>query len=111
SIPRTGRLENSRQSELAGAAAPPRVLASTTSHKREPLLPTLEVFSKLGLRDIDLNLHHILEGGVTVESIADLAAARDLRIWIVSGGWCDFFHRKPEADETDRSVARQVEIA
>jgi hypothetical protein len=37
------------------------VLASTTSHKGEPLLPTLELFSRLDLRDIDLNLHHILE--------------------------------------------------
>ena len=41
----------------------PRVLTSTTSHKAEPLLPTLEVFARLGLRDIDLNLHHILEFG------------------------------------------------
>ena len=36
-------------------------LASTTSHKREPLLATLEVFGRLGLRDVDLNLHHVLE--------------------------------------------------
>jgi sugar phosphate isomerase/epimerase len=96
---------------MSSQATPPRVLASTTSHKREPLLPTLEVFSKLELFDIDLNLHHIIEGGVEVEAIADLAAARGLRIWIVSGGWCDFFHRGAEADETDRSVARQVDIA
>ena len=89
----------------------PRVLASTTSHKREPLLPTLDVFSRLDLRDIDLNLHHILEEGVTVASIADLAEARGLRVWVVSGGWCDFFHRAPHIDETDRSVARQVDIA
>lgn len=92
-------------------AAPPRVLASTTSHKREALLPTLEVFSRLGLRDIDLNLHHILEEGVEVEDVTSLAAARDLRIWVVSGGWCDFFKDGLEADETDRSVARQVDIA
>src|SRR4029453_17141700 len=96
---------------ISAGATPPRLLASTTSHKREPLLPTLEVFSKLDLRDLDLNLHHILEEGVTVESIADCAAARGLRIWIVSGGWCHFFHRGPQADETDRSVASQVEIA
>lgn len=94
----------------SSGATQPRVLASTTSHKREPLLPTLEVFGKLGLRDLDLNLHHILETGVTVESVAECAAANDLRIWIVSGGWCDFFHRGPKADETDRSVARQVDI-
>ena len=92
-------------------AAPPRVLASTTSHKREPLLPTLEIFSRLDLRDIDLNLHHILEEGVPVESISDLAAARGLRVWIVSGGWCDFFNSPPQSDDTDRSVARQVDIA
>lgn len=89
----------------------PRVLASTTSHKREPLLPVLEVFSKLDLRDIDLNLHHILEEDVEVADIVNVVRARDLRIWVVSGGWCDFFKRGVEADETDRSVARQVDIA
>jgi sugar phosphate isomerase/epimerase len=92
-------------------AAAPRVLASTTSHKREPLLPTLEIFSRLDLRDIDLNLHHILEEGVEVEDVAGLAAARGLRIRVVSGGWCDFFQDALQADETDRSVARQVDIA
>lgn len=95
----------------SGGGAMPRVLASTTSHKREPLLPTLEVFSRLGLRDIDLNLHHIIEEGVPVDAIKKAAAAGDLRIWIVSGGWCDFFHEAPRAVETDQSVARQVEIA
>jgi sugar phosphate isomerase/epimerase len=89
----------------------PRVLASTTSHKREPLLPTLEVFGRLGLRDIDLNLHHILEEAVPVEAVAHAAAAYGLRIRIASGGWCDFFHALPQAGETDRSVAGQVEIA
>ena len=96
---------------MAGAANPPRVLASTTSHKAEPLLPTLEVFSQLGLRDIDLNLHHILEEGVAVGAVSDAAAENGLRIWIVSGGWCDFFHTLPKSDETDLSVARQVDIA
>jgi sugar phosphate isomerase/epimerase len=96
---------------MSAAAAPPRVLASTTSHKREPLLPTLEVFARLGMHDIDLNLHHILEDGVSVEKVQEASAAHDLRIWIVSGGWCDFFHGSPGAEATDRSVARQVEIA
>jgi sugar phosphate isomerase/epimerase len=93
------------------AGAPPRVLASTTSHKGEPLLPTLELFSRLDLRDVDLNLHHILEDGVTVEDVVDAAAAQGLRIWVVSGGWCDFFHAGPQAEQTDRSVARQVAVA
>jgi sugar phosphate isomerase/epimerase len=86
-------------------------LTSTTSHKREPLGPTLEVFSRLGLCDIDLNLHHILEEGMEVESIREIAAVRDLRIWVVSGGWCDFFQTGPRHDETIRSVARQVDLA
>jgi sugar phosphate isomerase/epimerase len=96
---------------LSKAGAAPRVLTSTTSHKREPLFPTLEVFSKLGLHDIDLNLHHILEEDVEAAAVADFAASRGLRIWIVSGGWCDFFQAGVQADETDRSVARQVDIA
>jgi sugar phosphate isomerase/epimerase len=89
----------------------PRVLASTTSHKTEPLVPTLEVFSRLDLRDVDLNLHHILELDTPVESIAQAADAYGLRIWVVSGGWCDFFHRAPEIDETYKSVSRQVHVA
>jgi sugar phosphate isomerase/epimerase len=63
----------------------PRVLASTTSHKKEPLVPTLEVFSRLGLRN--------------------------QRVWVVSGGWCDFFQRPPRIDATFDSVDRQVGIA
>jgi sugar phosphate isomerase/epimerase len=89
----------------------PRVLASTTSHKREPLMPTLEVFAKLGLRDIDVNLHHILELGEKPASVASAAADHGLRIWVVSGGWCDFFHPAPDIDATFQSVARQMDIA
>jgi len=89
----------------------PRVLASTTSHKREPLLPTLEVFGRLGLTDVDLNLHHILEDGVPAADAAAACAANGLKLWIVSGGWCDFFHGPQEIDKTFASVARQVEIA
>jgi sugar phosphate isomerase/epimerase len=92
-------------------AAAPRVLASTTSHKREPLFPTLEVFGRLGLRDIDLNLHHILETGASVADVAASAAANGLRLWVLSGGWCDFYDAPPEIDETFVSVARQVSIA
>jgi sugar phosphate isomerase/epimerase len=89
----------------------PRILPSTTSHKREPLLPTLEVFSRLGLRDLDLNLGHMVEGGVGVEAVTEALAAGGHTVWIVSGGWCDFYHRSPEIEETFASVGRQVRIA
>jgi sugar phosphate isomerase/epimerase len=89
----------------------PRLLASTTSHKAEPLLPTLEVFSRLGLRDVDLNLHHIIEVGVPIEAIEQALAAGGLRVWGLAGGWCDFFHTPPRIDETFRSVAFQVSVA
>ena len=92
------------------AADRPRVLTSTTSHKREPLLPTLEVLGLLGLRDIDLNLHHLLEVGVSAAAVAASFATHGLRAQVVSGGWCDFFHRAPEIDTTFASVARQVDI-
>lgn len=88
----------------------PIVLTATTSHKREPLLPTLELFGLLGLRDIDLNLHHILETGVPVKAVANAVAAQGIRLHLVSGGWCDFFHRAPEIEETFASVSRQVAI-
>jgi sugar phosphate isomerase/epimerase len=88
-----------------------RVLASTTSHKREPLMPTLEIFGRLGLQDVDLNLHHILEQGVSVSAVAAAVAMNNLRLRVVSGGWCDFYHRAPKIEETFASVARQVSIA
>jgi sugar phosphate isomerase/epimerase len=91
--------------------AAPRVLASTTSHKREPLLPTLEVFGRLGLRDIDLNLHHLIEKDVTLADVATAVAGNSLRIYVLSGGWCDFYHRPPRIEETFQSVARQVRMA
>jgi len=89
----------------------PRLLASTTSHKKEPLLTTLEVFACLGLRDLDLNLHHFLEAGTPVEEVADQVAAGGQRVWVASGGWCDFFHRAPRIADTFSSIDRQVVIA
>ena len=88
-----------------------RVLTSTTSHKREPLLPTLEVFARLGLRDLDLNLHHFIEGDTPVEAVAAAVSARGQHVQVVSGGWCDFFHRSPGIDETFQSIDRQLHIA
>ena len=88
----------------------PTVLASTTSHKREGLVPTLEAFAKLGLLDLDLNLHHFLELGEDPAVVARAAAAAGQRIPVVSGGWCDFFHTAPAIDDTYRSVERQVDI-
>jgi len=89
----------------------PRVLPSTTSHKHEPLLPTLDVFARLGLLDLDLNLGHLVEGGMPADVVARALGERGQRAWIVSGGWCDFFHVAPQIDETFRSVDRQVTIA
>ena len=88
-----------------------RVLASTTSHKREPLIPTLEVFARLGLRDLDINLHHLIEGGLPVDEVAAAVAAGGQRVCVVSGGWCDFFHGPPRIDDTFRSITRQVRMA
>jgi sugar phosphate isomerase/epimerase len=88
-----------------------RILASTTSHKREALLDTLKVFSLLGLSDLDLNLHHIIEGGVSAETVAAAVASQAQQVSVVSGGWCDFFHGAGHIDETMGSVDRQVRIA
>jgi sugar phosphate isomerase/epimerase len=88
-----------------------RVLASTTSHKREPLLVTLDVFARLGLRELDLNLHHFIHEGVAVEAVEAAVAAQEQRVRVVSGGWCDFFQPAPRIEETFDSVARQVSLA
>ncbi len=89
----------------------PRILASTTSHKREPLLATLEIFARLGLSDIDLNLHHVIECGVAVDAIQEALAAGGQRVPVVSGGWCDFFLAAPQITTTVASVDRQVAMA
>ena len=90
---------------------PHQILPSTTSHKHEPLIPTLEVFSRLGLYDLDLNLNHLIERGVAVDDVRRALASNGQRVWIVSGGWCDFFDPPPKIDETFTSVGRQVVMA
>lgn len=85
-----------------------RVIPSTTSHKREPVDTTFEVFARLGWRDIDVNLWPFMEEGVSVETAVDALARNGQRVDMCSGGWCDFFDAPPAVDETFASVARQV---
>ena len=89
---------------------PFRILPSTTSHKHEALLPTLEVFARLGFIDIDLNLNHLIERGTDPAAVQRTLDAHGQRVSIVSGGWCDFFDEDEAADRTQRSVDRQVEL-
>jgi sugar phosphate isomerase/epimerase len=90
---------------------PNLVIPSTTSHKHEPLLTTLEVFARLGMRDLDLNLNHIIERGAVPEVVREALASNGQRAWIVSGGWCDFYHVEPRIQETLASVEHQVALA
>ncbi len=87
------------------------LMPSTTSHKREPLLPALELFAALGFTDLDLNLNHIIERGVSPIAVRDTLDANGQCVWIVSGGWCDFFDTEPKIAETFASVERQVALA
>jgi sugar phosphate isomerase/epimerase len=87
------------------------VMPSTTSHKREALLPTLDLFARLGFLDLDLNLNHIVEGHCDVEAVRHAVEANSQRVWIVSGGWCDFFDTGVAADRTQASVERQIDLA
>jgi sugar phosphate isomerase/epimerase len=87
------------------------VLPSTTSHKHEAILPTLELFARLGFHDLDLNLNHFVERGADIDEVRRALAANGQRVRIVSGGWCDFFDGAPKIDDTFASVARQVAMA
>jgi sugar phosphate isomerase/epimerase len=87
------------------------LMPSTTSHKREPLLPALEMFAALGFTDLDLNLNHIIERGVSPEAVRDALDTNEQCVRIVSGGWCDFFDAEPRIAETFASVERQVALA
>jgi len=86
----------------------PRVLASTTSHKAEPWAATFEIFSRLDLRDVELNLHHVMDHGVGAADLRRGLEEFELHAWTAAGGWCDFFHEAPGIDETFQSVDRQV---
>ena len=90
---------------------PLQILPSTTSHKREALIPALDVFARLGFVDLDLNLNHFVERGVAVDAVRSALATHGQRVWIVSGGWCDFFDEGTAAEQTERSVDRQAELA
>jgi sugar phosphate isomerase/epimerase len=90
---------------------PLQIIPSTTSHKRERLIPTLRLFARLGFRDIDLNLNHIVEGGADPGEIGAALAENGQRVQIASGGWCDFFEGGPAAERTQESVERQVALA
>ncbi len=87
------------------------VVPSTTSHKTEALPVTLDVFRRLGFDTLDLNLHHLIEKGERVEAVAEALGANHQRLFIVSGGWCDFFDAFPEIEATFESVDRQVGLA
>ena len=103
--------EPSRSSGASQVPLRPRVLASPTSHKQEPLLPTLAVFAKLGMTDLDVNLHPFVEGDMTAAAAVEGLAAHGHRVWAISGGWCDFFQGLPDIEKTFESVEKQVAIA
>ncbi|HEY6358602.1 MAG TPA: sugar phosphate isomerase/epimerase [Vicinamibacterales bacterium] len=88
-----------------------RLIPSTTSHKREPVETTLEVFARLGWRDLDLNLWPFIEEGESIETAADALSRNGQRAVMISGGWCDFFEPAPAIEDTFTSVARQVGFA
>jgi sugar phosphate isomerase/epimerase len=89
---------------------PFQVLPSTTSHKHEPIGPTLDIFARLGLTDLDLNLNHIIERGESFETVQRHLRTNGQRAWMISGGWCDFFDDEPGILETFGSVSRQVTL-
>jgi sugar phosphate isomerase/epimerase len=94
------------------SAIPPfQILPSTTSHKAEALIPTLEVFARLGFTDLDLNLNHIVERQTDAATVGAALKANGQRVWIASGGWCDFFDDEPAIRQTRESVDRQVALA
>ena len=81
-----------------------QILPSTTSHKHEALVPALDVFARLGFVDLDLNLNHIIEGRADEDEVRDALARNGQRVWMVSGGWCDFFDAGEHLERTMESV-------
>ena len=94
-----------------GAIPPFQILPSTTSHKAEALIPALEVFACLGFTDLDLNLNHMIERQTDAAAVRAALGANGQRVWIASGGWCDFFDEEPAIRQTLDSVDRQIALA
>ena len=92
------------------AIPPYLILPSTTSHKAEAIIPALDVFARLGFTDLDLNLNHIIERGTAAADVRAALGANGQRVWITSGGWCDFFDEQPAIQRTFDSVDRQVAL-
>lgn len=90
---------------------PFQIVPSTTSHKEEALLSTLDVFARLGFHDLDLNLNHMIERDTRSDEVRRRLATNGQRACIASGGWCDFFDGPPAIDATLASVERQVSLA
>jgi len=92
------------------AIQPFQILPSTTSHKAEAIIPTLDVLARLGFSDLDLNLNHVIERGAASAEIRAALATNGQRVLIASGGWCDFFDQAPGIQRTFDSVERQVAL-
>jgi sugar phosphate isomerase/epimerase len=88
-----------------------QVLPSTTSHKHERLIPTLRLFARLGYDEIDLNLNHIVDGGLDPDDVLRALGDNGQCAQIVSGGWCDFFEHGVAAERTYDSVESQIALA
>jgi sugar phosphate isomerase/epimerase len=48
---------------------------------------------------------------VSAADVASAVVSHGLRLGALSGGWCDFFQRAPEIEQTVASVERQVALA
>jgi sugar phosphate isomerase/epimerase len=58
-----------------------------------------------------LNLNHIIERGADADAVRAALDRHGQHVWIVSGGWCDFFEDGASAEATRASVDRQASLA
>jgi len=84
---------------------------STTSHKYENNEEVLQLFNNNGLRYIEYNLTPIMDGKIKADLVQKLLKKYNLIVKVIGGGWCDFFYRGKEIEETFNSIKTQINIA
>lgn len=84
-----------------------QVLLATTSFKEESFVDVLNIYEKLGWKDIDVNLHPFLFHSERESEF--LAQLKKFNVGFASGGWCDFFHVGEMWKKSEESVEKQVQ--
>ncbi len=88
-----------------------RILISSNAYKSEPLDLTLKLFGRISFNEIDLHLGQIYFNNISVKDAKKHLENNEIKVLMLSGGWCDFFTNSLYIEDTFRSIEKQVLIS